>query len=159
MSIFGKKSSDFETVRMHIRDLHKRVRLDLNNRVTEFQQKIDKDRLVIFAESRGSLEENEVFSFGNGGRTNGVGYVLPRKGHILGIGLSSSRLAGEITVGVSVNGHDLPFCEITLYAKQSKYESFAKPFELEAGDIINFVNKTGNATTENTVVSLLIELF
>jgi predicted RNase H-like nuclease (RuvC/YqgF family) len=208
MSIFGRKSQkingDIETLTMHVRDLHKRVRPvnDLEQRITEFQQRVHDSRntmleqintqtdrynqlqdrlrdltinnhllrnnvenmkdshvISILAESKGALLENEVFSFGNGGRESGAGYVMMRRGRILGIGLSSKRQSGEVSVSISVNEKILPGCEITLNTTLRKHDNFSTPVIVEAGSLINFVCKTGNATTENTVASLLIELF
>lgn len=208
MSIFGiktqKRSGDLETLTMHVRDLHRRVKpvTDLEQIISEFQQKVHdsrntmlaqintqndrynqlqdrlrdltinnhllrntverlKDTLVISisAESKGALLENEIFSFGNGGRESGAGYVMMRRGQILGISLSSIRQSGEVSVGIAVNEKQLPGCEITLHTTPRKHDNFATPFIVDAGSVINFVCKKGNATTENTVASLLIELF
>ena len=208
MSIFGikthKRNNDLDVLTMHVRDLHKRVRpiTELEQRISEFQQRVHdnrnvlfqqidtqvdrhnklrdsvkeltinnrllrnsidnmKDKLVIsiFAESKGALVKDEVFSFGNGGREDGAGYVMMRRGQILGMGLASKRQSGEVTVGISVDEKILPGCEITLHTTPRKHDNFAKPFEVDVGSVINFVCIRGNATTENTVASLLIELF
>ena len=114
--------------------------------------------ISICAESKGPLVKNEVFSFGNGGRTEQVGFVLTRRGQILEMGLSCRRVGGEMTVGVTVDGNVLPFCETTVDTSTNIHEKFQTPFIIEEGSVINFVCKTGNTTTENTVASLLIEL-
>lgn len=75
------------------------------------------------------------------------------------MGLSCRKIGGEITVGVVKNGDIIPFCEITVDTTTSDHIKFEKPFIVEAGDVINFISKTGNSLTENTVASLLIELF
>ena len=64
----------------------------LYNRVEKIT---DKQIITICAESKGSLQENEVFSFGNGGKEEGVGYIMNFPGQILGIGLSSKREKGD----------------------------------------------------------------
>ena len=147
-------------------DRHNQLRdsvkeLTINNRLLRNSINNLKDKLVIsiFAESKGAVVENEVLSFGNGGREDGAGYVMMRRGQILGIGLASKRQSGEVTVGISVDEKILPGCEITLHTTPRKHDNFDKPFIVEAGSVINFVCKTANTTTENTVASLLIELF
>ena len=53
MSIFGtkmrKRNKDIETLTMHVRDLHKRVRpvTDLEERISEFQQKVHDSRSML----------------------------------------------------------------------------------------------------------------
>ena len=142
--------------------LQERLReLTINNRLLQNSVERLKDTSVIsiFAESKGAIIENEIFSFGNGGRERRAGYVMMRQGRILGIGLSSKRRSGEVSVGISVNDKILPNCEITLDTTAKKHEIFSTPFIVDAGSVINFVCKKENLTTENTVASLLIELF
>lgn len=177
MSIFGPKNEtlikrDIPVDSSELRDdIEKKLikfRKQFNDNVTavfsELQTevrdlKIEKSHIItIFAESKGSLLENELFSFGNGGKENGVGYVMMRRGKILGISLSSKRIGGEVEVGVSVNDNILHGCDITLRTTTRKNINFKIPFIVEEGDLINFVSRIGNATTKNTVVSLLIEL-
>ena len=133
--------------------------LTINNSLLQNSINNMKDIISIFAESKGALVENEVFSFGNGGRADGAGYVMMRRGRILGIGLASKRKSGEVAVGISVNEKLLPGCEITLHTTPRKHDNFDTPFIVKPGSVINFVCKTGNATTESTVASMLIELF
>ena len=69
-----------------LNQLQDRVRdLTINNRL--LRNNVDKIKdtnvITIFAESKGPLVENEVFSFGNGGRQIDTGYVLTRRGQIL----------------------------------------------------------------------------
>ena len=145
-------------------DRHNQLRdsvkeLTISNRLLRNSVENMKDKISIFAESKGALVEDEVFSFGNGGRADGAGYVMMRRGRILGMGLASKRQSGEVSVGISVDEKILPDCEITLHTTPRKHDNFDKPFIVNAGSVINFVCKTGNATSENTVASLLIELF
>ena len=91
-------------------DRHNQLRdsvqeLTINNRLLRNTNDNMKDKLVIsiFAESKGALVEDEVLSFGNDGREDGAGYVMMRRGQILGIGLASKRQSGEVTVGISVD--------------------------------------------------------
>ena len=147
-------------------DRHNKLRdrvsdLTTNNSLLQNSiENIMKQKLVIsiFAESKGALVENEVLSFGNGGKKDGTGYVMMRRGQIVGMGLASKRQSGEVTVGISVDEKILAGCEITLYTTPRKHDNFDTPFIVEAGSVIDFVCKTENATTENTVASLLIEL-
>lgn len=181
MSIFGfkKHTTDENDLTLRVNDLHRRVQplVDLDRRLTQFQQtnvnRINqmaiehniikgnvenlKSAITISAESKGSLVNREVFSFGNGGRQDSVGYVVMRRGHITGISLSSERASGEVRVGVLVNGLVLSGCEITLYTTPRKHDNFDKPFLVNPGSVINFVSLVANDTTVNTVASLLIE--
>lgn len=113
---------------------------------------------TIFAESKGRVMENEVFSFGNGGRDPDVGYCVIRRCQIWGIGLSSKRETGSVGVGVLVNGTRVPGCEIVLGTTSRKHDNFATPFIVEAGSIITFVSTIENTTTICSVVSLLLKL-
>jgi ribosomal protein S15P/S13E len=188
MSIFGvqKQSGDIRTLAKHIQDLQNHLRpvKHLEQRIVDLEQKdkqtkdllkylIDKNSdfdnkvrnlkdtsvISIFAENRGAIKENDILSFGSGGKRNGAGYVMIRKGRILGISLSSIKKGGEVTVGIYVDGNILPGCEITLHTAARKHDIFDTPFNVEAGSVINFVSKVENKTTDVTVASLLIELY
>ena len=100
-----------------------------------------------------------MFSFGNGGKEAGVGYVMNFPGQILGIGLSSKRLKGDVSVVVSINENHQTGYDITLNIVLRKHDNFDKPLRVEAGDAIDFVCKSNNSTCVNTVVSMIIELF
>ena len=119
----------------------------------------DKNIISICAESKGTLQNNEVFSFGNGGKEAGVGYAMNFPGQILGIGLSSKRLKGDVSVVVSINGNHQTGYGITLNNVLRKHNNFDKPLRVEAGDAIDFVCKSNNSTCVNTVASMIIELF
>ena len=153
MSIFGfkKYTADKNNLSLRVNDLYKRFQ--------NVYTKIENPKLIITisAESKGSLIKGKVFSFGNGGKEKGVGYVVMRSGHITGISLSSERSSGEVRVGVLVNGVDLNWCEITLNTTPRKHDNFDKPFFVDFGSVINFVSLGFNGTTVNTVASLLIE--
>lgn len=156
MSIFGvKKYTENNSL---LPDLYLKLS-QLQNVQGGIKQKIEnlKSTITISAESKGALQENEVFSFGNGGREIGAGYVVMRTGYITGISLSSDRTAGEVRVGVLVDGVVLRFCEITLHTTPRKHDNFDTPFLVNAGSVINFVSLMTNATTINTVASLLFE--
>ena len=141
MSIFGKR----KTIDMTY--LH-----NLKDKIDSF-----KDGVIISAESKGGLEEDEVMSFGNGGRDSGSGLVIPRSGRILGYGLSSKRESGVVRVGISVNKQLVLSFDLDENTDKT-YGDFAEPLSFNAGDMINFINIFGNPTTVNTVASLLIEL-
>ena len=138
-----------------VREMHINHRL-LYNKVENIP---DKKIISICAESKGPLQNNEVFSFGNGGKEVGVGYVMNFPGQILGIGLSSKRLKGDVSVVVSINGNHQTGYDITLNSVLRKHDNFDKPLKVEAGDAIDFVCKSNNSTCVNTVVSMIIELF
>lgn len=209
MSIFGikkqKRSDNIETLIMHVRDLHKRVKpiSDLEQRISEFQQNVHDNRnimlnqintqgdrynqlqdrvrdltinnrllrnsienmknkkvITIFAESKGSLTNNKVFSFGNGGREIESGYVMNFQGQILGIALSSKRTnSDDVSVAVAVNGKIQPSYGINLNNLPRKFDNFGTPLIINVQDVINFVAINNNPGCENTVVSLIIELF
>jgi len=163
-SVHDSRTVIFEQINTQV-DRHKQLQdrlreLTIDNRL--IQNKVDnfKDNMVIsiFAESKGTILQNEIFSFGNGGREAGAGYVMMRRGQLLGIGLSSKRQNGVVSVGISVDGTLLDGCEITLHTTPRKHDNFDKPFIVEAGSVINFVSRAENTTTECTVASLLIEL-
>ena len=118
----------------------------------------DRKIISICAESKGALERGEVLSFGNGGRETGVGYVMNFRGQILGMGLSSKRTKGDVSVIVSINGNEQVGYDINLNNLPRKHDNFNKPLKVEAGDAIDFVCKTDNATCLNTVASMIIEL-
>ena len=120
---------------------------------------LDKNIISIFAESKGALQNGEVFSFGNGGKEEGVGYVMSFPGQILGIGLSSKRLIGDVFVVVSIDGNHQTGYGITLGSASRGYYNFDKPLRVEAGDVISFVCKSDNSTCVHTVASMIIELF
>ena len=138
-----------------VREMHIDHRL-LRNEVENIP---DKKIISICAESKGPLQNNEVFSFGNGGKEAGVGYVMNFPGQILGIGLSSKRLKGDVSVVVSINGNYQTGYDITLNSVLRKHDNFDKPLKVEAGDAIGFVCKSDNSTCVHTVVSMIIELF
>ena len=119
----------------------------------------DKKIISICAESKGTLQDNEVFSFGNGGKEAGVGYVMNFPGQILGIGLSSKRLKGDVFVVVSINGNYQTGYGIMLNSALRGHYNFDKPLKVEAGDAIDFICKSNNSTCVNTVVSMIIELY
>ena len=119
----------------------------------------DKNIISIFAESKGALQNGEVFSFGNGGKEEGVGYVMSFPGQILGIGLSSKRLIGDVFVVVSIDGNHQTGYGITLGSASRGYYNFDKPLRVEAGDVISFVCMSNNSTCVHTVASMIIELF
>ena len=140
-----------------VNDMYLNHRL-LKNKVENIPDK--KTIISICAESKGPLKYNEVFSFGNGGKEVGVGYVMSFPGQILGIGLSSKRTnKDDVNVVVSVNGVEQKGYDISLHNLPRKYDNFATPLKIGAGDSIDFVCKTDNSTCENTVASLIIELF
>ena len=143
-------------------DRHKQLQdrvkeMAIEYHITKGKVELMKSTVTISAESKGALTAGELFSFGNGGRQNGVGYVVMRRGHITGISLSSERSSGEVKVGVSVNGTVLRGCEITLHTTPRKHDNFDRPFLVDAGSVINFVSLNANATALNTVASLLFE--
>ena len=119
----------------------------------------DKKIISIFAESKGSLQNDEVFSFGNGSKELDAGYAMNFPGQILGIGLSSARLKGALLVVVSINENHRTEYGVMLTDASSAYNNFVKPLKVEAGDIINFVCKNNNSSCVRTVASMIIELF
>ena len=182
MSIFGVKRKHVDTLALKQEIFNMRGQAfsqinNLNDRHTELQNTVremhinhrllynkvenipDKKIISICAESKGPLQNNEVFSFGNGGREVGVGYVMNFPGQILGIGLSSKRLKGDVSVVVSINENHQTGYDITLNSVLRKHDNFDKPLRVEAGDAIDFVCKSNNSTCVNTVVSMIIELF
>ena len=176
MSIFGVKKIQVETVGLkkeifnmrnqiftHVHELNKKVN-DNSLENTLINDKVDnisdKNVISIFAESKGALQKNKVFSFGNGGKEKGVGYIMNFPGQILSMGLSSKRTDGPVSVVVSINGILFAEYYITLDIKQErKHYNFPTPLKVVAGDSIGFVCMNNNQRCENTVVSMIIELF
>ena len=189
MSIFGvkRKHVDTSALRQEISNIKSQTLSQINNLnnghtelqniYTELQNRVseinidhrllgkkveiipDRKIISIFAESKGTLQNDEVFSFGNGGKEVGVGYVMNFPGQILGIGLSSARLGGDVSVVVSIDGNHQTGYGITLGSASRGYYNFDKPLRVEAGDEINFVCEISNNTCVNTVASMIIELF
>ena len=145
-----KLENEFDTRVNDIQTLYTLLEMKINN---------NKSVLTIVAESKGSLTKGEVFSFGNGGKEKDVGYRVMYPMRVLGIGISSERTAGEINIGVVVNGAEMPGCDITVPANRKNYDRiYDFYFELLPGKIINFINKKNNSTAVNTVVSLIMQL-
>ena len=182
MSIFGVKRKHVDTLALKQEIFNMRGQAfsqinNLNDRHTELQNTVremnidhrllynkvenipDKKIISICAESKGTLQDNEVFSFGNGGKEAGVGYVMNFPGQILGIGLSSKRLKGDVFVVVSINGNYQTGYGIMLNSALRGHYNFDKPLKVEAGDAIDFICKSNNSTCVNTVVSMIIELY
>lgn len=148
VNIWNEKRNNMSDQSLKIRHLESDIS-HLKQRIQSF--------ITICAETKGALTYGKIFSFGNGGKEDDVGYVMIRRGYITGIGLSSKRTDGEVKVGVKVNGEILNGCEITLNTTPRKHDNFGKPFLVEAGSVINFVCLNTNRNTDNTVASLLIE--
>ena len=162
MSIFGVKRKHIDT--SELKDVVVKTRKQvftgidiLHNRI---QNLSDRKIITIFAESKGSMQVDEVFSFGNGGRDRLCGYVLNYPGRILGIGLSTKKLLTTMSVVVCVNTQDQLDYGIDLNENTYKdFKNFDKPLNVKAGSIINFVNKIVCNSCENTIASAVIELF
>jgi hypothetical protein len=147
----------------HLRELNEKVNNNslentlINNKVDDIS---GNNVISICAESKGALQKNKVFSFGNGGKEKGVGYIMNFPGRILSMGLSSKRTDGRVSVVVSINGILFAEYYITLDIKQErKYYNFPTSLKVEAGDSIDFVCMNNNQSCENTVVSMIIEIF
>ena len=116
-------------------------------------------KLPIFADSKGAITWGERFSFGNGGSED-TGYITMVPVRILGMGMSSARKAGDVTVVVIVNNVDIPECKVSLTNDiPRKLYNFHIPFEKTyKRPIINFVSKTNSSDTLCTTVSLIMEI-
>ena len=129
---------------------------DLNIKHYKLKNSItDKRVITLSAETKGALEKGELFSFGNGGRSGG--YVCMFPGKILGMGLYSDRKYGDVNVAIIVNGKETQGYDITI-TRPSGHDNFSKPLSVEAGDVVNFICKSYNASALNTIASLIIEL-
>ena len=180
MSIFGfkKYKTDESKLTLRVDELHRRILLfaGLDNKIerltTGLAEKAEylenrimtidrKSKYTICAESKGSLTKGEVFSFGNAGREPNVGYVAMYKSRITAISVSSDRKAGEVNIGILINGKEqFPRHDIKLPEKiGSRMERFDQyPPEVLAGETINFVSKNNNPTNINTVACLMLEI-
>ena len=182
MSIFGIKKKHVDTLELKqeifnmrsrafteintLSDRHKglqdRVRdMLLNHRllVNKVDNIPDKKIITICAESKGALQKNKVFSFGNGGKEEEVGYVMNFPGQILGIGVSSKRTKGDVNIIIMVNGKSQAGYDISLNNLLRKHNNFTTPLKVEAGDVINFSSVSSNGSCDNTIASIIIELF
>ena len=129
---------------------------DLNIKHYLLQNSItDKRVITLAAETKGGIENGELFSFGNGGRSGG--YVCMFPGKILGMSLYSDRKKGDVTVAIIVNGKETQGYDITI-TRPSGHDNFSRPLAVEAGDVVNFICKSDNAGALNTIASLIIEL-
>ena len=110
--------------------------------------------LTIYSESKGALTWGERFSSRNGGRED-TGYVTMFLVRILGMGLSSARKAGGVTVALPVNIVEIPNCKVSLTNdRPRKHDNFDIPFEETEWSVINFVSKTNSSDTLCTTVCL-----
>ena len=129
----------------------------LEDRVKELKN--PKSTITVTAESKGPLTNGEIFSFGNAGKSANTGYVMMKSGRIVGMSLVSDRLRGPAHTQILVNSEGLIGSEIILEDGIKKMHGmYDKPYNVNAGDVINFITFTTNGTTINTVVSVLIEL-
>ena len=129
----------------------------LEDRVKELKN--PKSTITVTAESKGPLTSGEIFSFGNAGKSANTGYVMMKSGSIVSISLVSDRLRGPAHTQILVNSEGLIGSEIILKDGIKKMHGmYDKPYNVNAGDVINFITFTTNGTTINTVVSILIEL-
>lgn len=146
MSIFGVKNNNILRVDSRISNLDNILQ---NVHTNEY--------ITIYAESKGSLSRDKMFSFGNGGRERTAGYVMMKDGYIISMGLSCEKSKDEVRVTVMVDGEVLSGCIVYLEDTQSVHRDFDKPFLVKAGSVINFLSVLNNYTAVNTVASLLIE--
>lgn len=154
MSIFGFFNKEIPSS-TNVNDLAPRIN-DLHGRILQLQK--EKKVITITAETKGDLTMNKVFSFGNGGKIPGVGYVVMKRGYITGLSLSCERKSGEVIVGVSVNGRKIEGCKININEPlRENYINFRIPFLVDAGNVINLISLVNNKTTDITIASLLFE--
>lgn len=161
MSVFGFKKSVSGNLNQEIVKMRSLIISQIYTLNTKIENIPDKKIINICAESKGPLVIGEVFSFGNGCKVVKCGCVMSYPGQILGMGLSSSRTSGEVTVAVTVwkgnqkyaNPNKLPD------GLQRNHYIFNTPEKFEAGDTIEFVSLCDNPTCTSTVVSATIELF
>ena len=118
----------------------------------------DKINLKIFAESKGALRWGEHLPLGMvGEKTQGMLLCFPVC--ILGMGLSSTRRASDVTVALLVNNVEIPKCSVSLANNRSrKHGNFDIPFEVTEGSVINLVSKTNSSDTQCTTVSFIIKI-
>lgn len=159
MSIFGVKRKHVDASGLErkmqslVNSLNDKHRL-LNKKVMTIS-----DKITICAESKGPLQKNEVFSFGNGGREGQVGYITVYPIRILAVGVSSKRKSGELNIGIAINGVEYPGYDITLGENVFNHHVFFdRYFEVLPGKTINFICKNNNSTAVDTVACLMIEI-
>ena len=171
MSIFGiKKYKTDDDLILLVDDMLNRLQplTNLATKVDSLEDRIEwnkikidhKSKYTICAESKGSLINGKVFSFGNGGREDNVGYNVMYPSRITDMSVSSDRKAGDVKIGVIINGVEkYPEYDITLpFNVVSKEVRFDQYFEVLPGQVINFVSKGNNSTTTNTVACLMLQI-
>ena len=89
------------------------------------------------------------FSFGNGGRED-TRYVTMFPVHVLGMGLSSSRKAGDVTVALLVNNVEIQEYRASLTNDRPRKHDFDISFEVKQGSVIDFVCKTNSSDMQHT---------
>ena len=101
--------NQINTIKSGLQDSVREVAINydvLQNRIGSISDKI---YLTFFVESKGAIMCGERFSFGNGRRED-TGYVTMFPVCILGVGLSSARNSGDVTVALFVNNVEIPEC-------------------------------------------------
>ena len=89
-------------------------------------------------------------------KTQGMLLFLVR---ILGMGLSSARKAGDVTVALLANNVKIPECTGFLTNDRlRKRDNFDILFEVTEETIINFVRKANSSDMLCTTVSLIMEI-
>ena len=93
-------------------------------------------------------------------KTQGMLLCFPVR--ILGMGLSSTRRASDVTVALLVNIVEIPECSVSLTNNRSrKHGNFDIPFEVTEGSVINFVSickKPNSSDTQCTTVSFIMKI-
>lgn len=142
----SKQSTLYNAISSLVRSLHSRVA-------------IMKNVITIFAESKGALFENKMFSFGNGGRDSDVGYLMCYHGKIINMGVSTKKTSDIVEVVIYLNGKEQEDYKVIISAAD-KYNQirFNPPLDININDEIGFVSKIANSTTETTVASAIIEI-
>ena len=154
---------------------------------TEFDKVKNKRIITIWAERAGPLRSDEMLSFGNGGREEGVGYPMTHDGRILKMGLSTTHdidveiflmvndkrivsfkksynpslgiVVQTVADGKEDNGDPLRDTQIKFQANPfAVEETFRVNLHVKAGDIIGFKSNSDNNNAKNTIVCALIEL-
>lgn len=123
-----------------------------------------KQYITIWAEENGSISSGNLeWSFGNGTESQSkYGYCIPVSGKIIYATLTATAggsTTSDIFLTLIINGVENTYYIIRKPANKLSYVTlFKKPFNLNAGDVINFKSKTNNPSVTHALVSLLIEI-
>ena len=129
---------------------------DITSRVLNIENTPNKKIISLSAGIEGDFNEFSLLKF-TGGATE---MPMIAQGQVLGMSLVCPRKRSEISVVMTLNYHTQHDYGINLDVnKQHHYRNFDTPLKFNAGDMITFLSKSGNANGFGTTATAIIELF